>query len=281
VGGAHGRGGPQPRPMYPAGFIGWLPVMVLLGGLFVSLVCSALSYSEARARDLAERQRPPRKASPAWAWCFASGLDTRASSSGWSRRASSHPGGGGRLLRETGSAAALHGGAGGRPREYAAELTSVAVTPLLERLFQGERVPRGGLRTNPLLGGEWLSSGGGVWPIISCLGVPVRSAAGDHGRAAVRPLQAQALPAEHVQLVEGLAAQASVALDNARLYREHRTPSGARGVHVHRLARAEVAPHRPRVALQTLESLARSGLPPSVCSPPSRAGARGCSGFPG
>ncbi len=252
-------------PSYPGGFSGFLPVIVLVGGLFISFVCSGLSFFEARARELAERQRSAAESLTRVGLVLVSRLTTQSIL----QRVVEE---GTRLTRaEAGAYFEKQGpqpqcmeALAVAPHEAVAELTSAAVMPLLERIFLGERVREEDLRKDPLLGGRWTGRVGGAWPVVSCLGAPVRSRNGETMGALLFAHAASGhFRPEDVQMVEGLAAQAAVALDNARLYREARDAVRAREEFM------SIASHELKspltglaLRLQMLESMVRSGAPP-------------------
>ncbi|HEX5754326.1 MAG TPA: CHASE domain-containing protein [Archangium sp.] len=251
-------------PSYPEGWLGWLPVLVLVGGVFITFVCSGLSFSEARALEFAQRQRAAAEGLARVGLVLASRLDTQTILQRMTEEGTllTRAEAGAYLVRQCPDARGVEALAA-VPREAAAALTSAVVMPWVERIFQGERVREEDLRAEPLLGGKG-NGWKGAWPVVSCLGVPVR---GRNGETMGALLFAHTRPGhfrpEHVQWVEGLAAQASVALDNARLYRASQDSVRAREEFM------SIASHELKsplnglsLRLQMLESMARSGAPP-------------------
>jgi len=112
----------------------------------------------------------------------------------------------------------------GVPREYFSRFPQPRNTPVFGPTFRGESVVRSGdITKDPRYGHSAPHHGmpSGHLPVRSYLAVPVRSAEGRVlGGLFFGHSSTGRFTAEHESLVVGIAAWASLALENARLYRE-------------------------------------------------------------
>lgn len=243
------------------GFQPWLPYVVLAAGALFTLVIFALATAQMRAHQGAERQRAMAESLARSGLALSSELTTEEIVQRLVEE-------GTRLTFAAAGAYFPRAAPGERPqtvamvrREPDKRLDTAALRPLVTRVLLGESLREEDLRDSRVIDDESAALTAGM---VSVLGVPVRSRAGQTlgGLLFVHPDKAHFRP-EHVQLLAGLAAQAAVALDNARLYREARDAIREREEFM------SVATHELRAPLTTLtlrldqlDSLMRAGAPP-------------------
>lgn len=123
-------------------------------------------------------------------------------------------------ISEAGEAFALYTLAGA-PREAFAQFPLPRATPLFGPTFRGEKVIRADDILKHPLYGHWKPYSGmppGHLPVRSYLAVPVVSRSGEvHGGLFLGHGQPAMFTSSHEAIVTGIAAQAAIAIDNARL----------------------------------------------------------------
>lgn len=113
----------------------------------------------------------------------------------------------------------------GAPKEAFAKFPPLRPTPLFAATFQGQTVRLDDVRQSPLFGRNPPYDGmpKGHPPVVSYLGVCVRTRSGDVlGGLFLGHAEPGRFRPEHERLVEGLAAQAAVVLENHALLRDER-----------------------------------------------------------
>ncbi len=214
------------RPLEAVGHV-TQPAAVLGMGLVLSLVFYAASRGRMRERELAEQERRRAVTLSRLALAFNSELDEdrlvqRLTDEGTSLTGAAFGAYFHNLPDETGRYGLY--ALSGAPREAFEKMPPVRTTPIFAHTFHDKGTLRlDDVTRSPLFGKNPPYNGlpGGHLPVKSYLATTVK---GRNGRVLGglffgHPEPGEFLP-EHEPLVEGLAAQAAVALDNARLYRE-------------------------------------------------------------
>jgi PAS domain S-box-containing protein len=112
----------------------------------------------------------------------------------------------------------------GVPREHFSKFELPRATPLFGPTFRGEGVIRSGDITKHPLFGQWEPYRGmppGHLPVCSYLAAPVVSRSGEvHGGLFFGHEEVDRFSAAHEAIVRGIASQAAIAIDNARLFEQ-------------------------------------------------------------